>query len=128
MNVGGLSLQLRGKGAKFKETKNNPSLGKVGKCPIILARNLRCIFQLRQSLGRSLCWSVLNEFYGSVMLFLVYKCCYSYCSLQYQNILQSYFAFLAAIAALKVTMSVRNKFMKAIMLLKVYVCCCNQSN
>ena len=60
------------------------------------------------SVGRSVCLSVLNEFHESVILLLVYKCCYCYCSLQYQSILQSYFAFLAAIEALQVIMSVLN--------------------
>ena len=62
------------------------------------------------SVGRSVCRSVPNEFYGIVMLLLVYNCCYCCCRLCYKNILLSYFAFLAAIAALQVTMSVRNKF------------------
>ena len=53
--------------------------------------------------------SVNNEFYGSVMLLLVYDCCYCYCSLKYLNILLLYFAFDAAIAALQVIMPVHNK-------------------
>ena len=39
------------------------------------------------SVGPSVCRSVRNEFYGSVMLFLVYKCCYCCYSLRYLNIL-----------------------------------------
>ena len=31
----------------------------------------------------SVCWSVRNEFYSSVMMLVVYICCYSYCSLDY---------------------------------------------
>ena len=51
------------------------------------------------SVGPSVGLSVPNEFYGSVMLLLVYICCFYCCSLDYKNILLSYFA-LAAIAAL----------------------------
>ena len=57
----------------------------------------------------SVCWSVDNEFYGSVMMFLVHLCVYYCCILDYKNIMLSYFDFLAVIAALKVTMSVPNK-------------------
>ena len=57
----------------------------------------------------SVCWSVVNRFYRRVMQLLVYLCCFYYCSLDYQNILLVYFTFLAAIAALQVTMSVLNK-------------------
>ena len=53
--------------------------------------------------------SVRNQFYGSVMLLLVYDCCYCYCSLKYLKILLLYFAFDAAIAALQVIMPVHNK-------------------
>ena len=53
--------------------------------------------------------SVPNEFCRSVMLLLVYVCCYYCCSLDYKNILLSYSTFLAAIAALKVTASVSSK-------------------
>ena len=66
--------------------------------------------QLYKSQCQSVCLSVRNKFYGSVMLLLVHNCCYCCCSLLYLNILMSYFAFLGAIAALKVTMSVCNKF------------------
>ena len=62
------------------------------------------------SVCRLVCLSVGNEFYGSVMLLVVHICCYSCCSLGYQNILLSYFAFLAAEAAPQVKMSVCNKF------------------
>ena len=61
------------------------------------------------SVGLSVCRSVPNEFYRSVMLLLVYICCYYYCSLDYKNILLSYFAFLAAVAALQFTVSVSSK-------------------
>ena len=52
------------------------------------------------SVGLSVGPSVRNEFYGSVMLLIVYKCCCCYCSLYCLNILLLYFTFLAAIAAL----------------------------
>ena len=60
-----------------------------------------------QSVGRSICQSVCwfvcqsvcrsasNKFYRSFMLLVVYICCYYYCSLDYQIILQLYFAFLS---------------------------------
>ena len=67
------------------------------------------LHQLRQQLYKSQCRSVPNEFYRSVMLLLVYICCYYYCSLDYKNILLSYFAFLAAVAALQFTVSVSSK-------------------
>ena len=41
---------------------------------------------------QSVCLSLIS-FYLSVMLLLVYKCCYCCCSLQYQNIVLSYFHF-----------------------------------
>ena len=86
------------------------------------------LFQLRQQLFKSRCLSVGNEFYRSVMLLLVYLCCFYYCSLDYQNILLAYFTFLAAIAALQDTMSVRNKLscLEAIMLSLRYCMLFNQ--
>ena len=59
--------------------------------------------------GQSVCLSVPNEFYSSVMLLVVYICCYSYCSLDYQINLQSYFAILVVIAAPQVKTSFYNK-------------------
>ena len=53
--------------------------------------------------------SIRNEFYGSVLLLLVYDCFYCYCSVKCLNILLLYFAIEAVIAALQVTMSVHNK-------------------
>ena len=50
--------------------------------------------------------SVGNEFYRSVMLLLMYNCCYYCCSL---DILLLHFAFEAAIAALQVILPVRDK-------------------
>ena len=44
---------------------------------------------VRLSVGRS----ASNEFYRSVMILVVFICCYNYCSLDYQIILWLYFAF-----------------------------------
>ena len=65
---------------------------------------------ISHNVGMSVCCYVPKEFYGSVMMLLVYKCCYYCCSLYYQSILMSHFAFLAAIAALQVTMLLHKKF------------------
>ena len=48
-----------------------------------------------QSVCLSVCRSASNEFYRSVMLLVVYICCYYYCSLDHQIILWLYFAFLS---------------------------------
>ena len=69
-----------------------------------------CIFSCdRSSIGQPVGQSVRNEFYGSVLLLLVYDCFYCYCSVKCLNILLLYFAIEAVIAALQVTMSVHNK-------------------
>ena len=90
------------------------------------------IFQLRQQLYnsqcRSVCRSVRNEFYRSVMLLIVYLSCFYCCSLDYQNILLSYFAFqlrqqLYRSQCQPVGLSVRNEFYGSVMLLLVYDCC-----
>ena len=54
---------------------------------------------ITRNVGRSVCLSVgrsgSNEFYRSVMLLVMFICCYYYCSLDYQNILWLFFAFLS---------------------------------
>ena len=52
-----------------------------------------CILQQRQQFYKSECRSVRNEFHSSFMPLVLYICCYSYCSFDYQIILQLYFAF-----------------------------------
>ena len=91
-----------------------------------LSRNVG--LSVGQYICRSVCLSASNEFYRSDMLLVVNVCCQYYCSLDYQIIRQSYFAILAAIAALQaqclsVCLSVRNEFYGSVMLFVVYICC-----
>ena len=79
------------------------------------------------SIGQNVSLSVRNKFYGSVMLSLLYDCCYCCCILYYLNILLLYFASLAGIAALQGTMQkyyiVARAQCRSIILLLVYDCC-----
>ena len=87
---------------------------------IILMLHSLIATKLRLQLYMSQCWSdclsvrlsvyqsVDNEFFGSVIMLLVHLCYYYCCSLYHKNLMLSYFDFLAAIAAIKVTMSVPN--------------------
>ena len=73
----------------------------------------------------SVCRSASNEFYRSLMLLVVYICCYYYCSLDYQIILQ-----LFCISQLRqqlyrsqcqpVGLSVRNEFYESVMLFHIF--------
>ena len=88
----------------------------------------RSLFQLRQQLYKSQCrsvgWSVRNKFYSSVMLLVVYICCYSYCSLYYQIIwIFQLRQQLYKSQCRSVGQSVRNEFYSSVMLLVVYICC-----
>ena len=65
--------------------------------------------QLYRSQYQPVSLFVRNKFYGSLMLLLMYDCCYYCCSLSLLNILLLYFTFEAAIAALQVTIQVRNE-------------------
>ena len=80
------------------------------------------------SVGLSVCLSVPNEFYRSVMLMLVYICCYYCCCLYLKNVLLSYFAYLAAVAALQFKMSVSSKFHTSYNVVIMFVYVINVTN